>query len=340
MAGASSTSEPRRARWTRQDTVLFIAFLAVMWWPVRRFFAGGVAAPSLLRINLSDRTFIVTGGNTGIGFETSRQLACQNGTVVIASRDVKRGADAVRRILSICPHAHVESATLDLASLDSVRAFATNFKNKHTQLHGLINNAGVMVPPFSRTQEGFELQFGTNHLGHFLLTNLLLDTLAASAPSRIVAVSSMAHDAAAAEWDWEDVAQWRNNASYGIGWQAYGNSKLANILHAQELARRLQGTGVTAVSLHPGAVRTELQRHMLPEWVSNILMAPITYTGLKSPWEGAQTTLHAVLSSDVPAQSGAYLSDCAVKPVTHPVYLNAAAARRLWQLSEQLVAGK
>lgn len=231
---------------------------------------------------------------------------------------------------------------LDLASLASVRSFAAAFNAAFDRLDTLILNAGVMFPPFGRTVDGFETTFGTNHLGHFLLTGLLLDKVKAAAPgSRIISVSSRAHERG--HIDFEDLNYEKGGAeAYGaMGFAAYSQSKLANVLHAQELARRLQGTGVAAVSLHPGVVRTELLRH----WpaiaaASEHVLAPISYVFTKSSWEGAQTTLQTALSDDVFANSGAYYADCAVKVSPNPEAHDAAIAGKLWEVSEKLVGMK
>jgi len=239
-------------RLTRQDLTLLLALIATLWYPTRRFFAGGVAAPSLLRRDLHDKLFIVTGANAGIGFETALQLARQNASVIIAVRSKSRGDVAASKIRAAVPGARVDVELLDLASFHSVRDFGSRFQSHHRRLDGLIANAGVMFPPKTTTVDGHELSFQTNHLGHFLLTELLLEPLKAAAPSRIVILSSRAHDRG--NLDWDDLDWEKRN--YGFGIIAYADSKLANIMHAYELAKRLEGSGVTAVSVHPGVVRT------------------------------------------------------------------------------------
>jgi NAD(P)-dependent dehydrogenase (short-subunit alcohol dehydrogenase family) len=194
-----------------------------------------------------------------------------------------------------------------------VRDFARDFLAAFSQLNGLVNNAGVMNTPYGRTVDGFEMQFGVNHLGHYLLTELLLDRIRHTAPSRIVCVSSAYHDKAfgrEGRIDFDDLHFERRRYD---GWEAYAQSKLANVLHARALARRLEGSGVTAVSLHPGWVRTNLIRTTLPVWVQDVLLGPVLKLGgMIEPWEGAQTTLHCLLSPEVVQHPGAFFSQTGV----------------------------
>jgi NAD(P)-dependent dehydrogenase (short-subunit alcohol dehydrogenase family) len=260
-------------------------------------------------MDLTGKTFLVTGGNSGIGQVTVGQLAKQGAHVILACRRPAEGDRVRTELLSDGAKGTIEVAELDLASLASVRAFAKDFLAKHTALHGLANNAGVMNTPAGKTKDGFETQFGTNHLGHFLLTELLLDLLKASAPSRVVNVSSCFHDVAMGRQGRIDFADLQFERRKYDGWEAYAQSKLANLLHARQLAKRLAGTGVTAVSVHPGWVRTNLMRNSMPVWVQNYVLRPaFRLAGMIEPWEGTQTTLHALLSPEVPAQNGAYFS--------------------------------
>ena len=280
----------------------------------------------LFSLDLSGKTYVVTGGNSGIGLVTVTQLAKQGAEVILACRRVEEGEKAKAKIESSSVKGKVEVMALDLASLESVRSFAKNFLSNHSQLHGLVNNAGVMNSPQGKTKDGFETQFGTNHLGHFLLTELLLETLKKSTPSRIVNLSSCFHDKAMGREgriDFEDLNFERKKYD---GWEAYAQSKLANLLHAKRLAVRLQGTGVTAVSVHPGWVRTNLIHHSMPLWAQNFLLRPILkLAGMIEPWEGAQSTLFALLSPEVPAQSGSYFSQFGI-------YRTKEAGRGGWPL--------
>ena len=213
---------------------------------------------ALLKSNLVGKTFLVTGGNAGIGLETVKQVAKQGATVVFTSRNLAVGTDLADKInAGLTLGNKVEAMQLNLVDLNSVKTFAASFKQKYKNLHVLINNAGIMnLPKLEKSKEGVELQFATNHLGHFLLTYLLLDVLKVSQPSRNICVSSSYHYYAMGKKgyiDFDDISFQKRKYD---GWTAYAQSKLANVLHARELAKRLEGTGVTAVSLHPGTFST------------------------------------------------------------------------------------
>lgn len=270
--------------------------------------------PKLFEKDLSGRVYIVTGANSGSGFATTKQLAEQGALVVGACRRVDAGKEVFANLGDI--RGKVEVMELDLASLASVRRFAEAFLAEYTRLDGLVNNAGVMHSPEGRTKDGFETQFGINYLGHFLLTELLLDTLKASAPARIVNVSSVAHAGMRGVYgkiDFEDLNF--DNKEYNA-YQAYANSKLANVLHALDLARRLEGTGVSAFSVHPGWIRSNLiavSGGAAGKFVQNILLRPFSgMLGTVSWFEGAQTTLHCLLDDDAPQHSGEYYSQISI----------------------------
>ena len=221
-------------------------------WLVRCYFGGGVCRN---KNRLDGKVVIITGANTGIGKETSIDLARRGAKVYMACRSRERGQAALEDVKRVSGSSNVFLLKMDLGSKRSIKEFSDNFLARESTLHILINNAGRMHTPEGKTEDGFETQMGTNHLGHFYLTHLLLDSLKQSAPSRIINVSSLAH--AHSNLKLDDL----NMTKSGYGsFTAYGNSKLANILHAMELSRRLKGTGVTAYSLHPGAVTTELAR--------------------------------------------------------------------------------
>jgi NAD(P)-dependent dehydrogenase (short-subunit alcohol dehydrogenase family) len=304
--------------------------------------------PELLALKLTGKTCIVTGANSGIGFETARQLARQGAAVTLACRRTADGERAAAEIRREVPGAQLEVLELNLGDLASVRAFAKVFQERHTKLHALVNNAGVMNTPKGRTKDGFETQFGTNHLGHFLLTALLTDMLKASAPSRVVILSSCYHEQAMGRpgaIHFDDLNYERRRYD---GWEAYAQSKLANVLHARQLARNLAGTGVTCVSVHPGWVRTNLIRNTAPVWVQNLGRPLMRLAGMIEPWEGAQTTLYALLAPDVEGHPGEYYSQTGIYkdkklraggwPLSspNPIAHDDAAAARLWEVSEAL----
>ncbi len=267
--------------------------------------------PALFEKDLSGKVYIVTGANSGSGIATTEQLVRQGATVVAACRRVDAGEEATRHLVN--EQGRAEVMALDLDSLQSVRSFVETFRAKHDSLHGLVNNAGVMNTPEGRTKDGFETQFGVNHLGHFLLTELLLDTLKASAPSRVVCVSSVAHAGMRgvhATLDLDDPHF--DQRSYDAT-AAYNQSKLAVVIYARHLAKRLEGTGVSVFSTHPGWIRSNLAKHTMPLWVQNVLMRPLSGPlGLLSYEEGAQTQLHCLLDDDAPAHSGEYYSQNSV----------------------------
>ena len=219
----------------------------------RRYFGGGVCHS---KAKLNGKTVIITGANTGIGLETAVDMAGRGARVILACRNKEKGEAAVAEVKRRSNSEDAIFVSLDLASLDSVREFAAKVLDEEPHIDILINNAGVMACPYTKTADGFELQFGVNHLAHFLLTNLLLDRLKEAPSARIVTVSSIGH--AAGKINFDDL---QFEKSYNK-WVAYFQSKLANVLFARSLAKRLQGTNVTAYSLHPGAVRTELGRHV------------------------------------------------------------------------------
>jgi NAD(P)-dependent dehydrogenase (short-subunit alcohol dehydrogenase family) len=243
------------------------------------------------------RTAIVTGANTGIGLETARMLALKGANVLLACRNLEKGRAAVESIRSARPRGNATLATLaalDLSDLDAVAAFAETFAASHDRLDLLIANAGVMVPPFGRTKQGFELQLGTNHLGHFALVGRLLPLVLRTDGARIVVVSSTAQNIGRID---RDDLNWERRPYKP--WAAYGQSKLANQLFALELHRRLSSTGsrVRVTSAHPGFTATDLQRTSLAARLFNPIF------GMKPP-DGALPTLRA--ATDPAAASGSY----------------------------------
>ena len=284
--------------------------------------------------NIADqhgRIALVTGANSGIGYETARVLANKNATVIIAVRNREKGEKAAAKIRSEYAAADISVMLLDLANLASVREFAVQFQQAHSRLDLLINNAGVMIPPYSKTADGFELQFGTNHLGHFALTGLLFDLLRNTPGSRIVNVSSTAHRRGNIDFDdltWEK----RKYAA----WKAYGDSKIANLYFTYELKRKLAGADHPIVAAaHPGWTATDLQRHSgVIDFLNNFFAQDISM--------GALPTLYAAVAEDV--QSGDYYGPSGFlemrgypdKAVSRPLAHDAAIAQKLWKVSETL----
>jgi NAD(P)-dependent dehydrogenase (short-subunit alcohol dehydrogenase family) len=278
------------------------------------------------------RVAIVTGANSGIGFETARNLACRGARVVMACRSQTRGQAAADRIREESPPGEVELELLDLSKLASVRSFAARFAERFDRLDLLINNAGVMAPPKTKTEDGFELQLATNHLGHFALTGLLLPMLLATTGSRVVVLASHMHRLAALDLD--DL-----NFEHRIysRWLAYGQSKLANLLFAQELHRRLSSAGATtiAVSAHPGWAATELQRNVGVTTIFNPLLA-------QDGRAGARPTLHAATAAEV--HGGDYfgprgflgLTGRPTRARSNRRARDSTLARKLWERSEDL----
>ena len=285
----------------------------------------------------SGRNAIVTGANSGLGLVTARELARAGASVVMACRNLEKGHAAVEQVRAAVPDAQVQLDELDLASLESVRGFAERFKATHDGLDLLINNAGVMAPPRRRTVDGFELQFGTNHLGHFLLTTLLLDSMERREDARVVTLSSTAHKIGRIAFHNLD------GDRHYFRWRAYGQSKLANLLFALELDRRLRREGSTVKSLaaHPGYAATNLQSAS-PPMIDRVVMKVSNKFVAQSDEMGALPTLYAATQPGL--EGGTYIGpDGPSEQRGHPTMVqpNGRArdedtARRLWQVSEEL----
>ena len=271
---------------------------------------------------LNGRVALVTGANTGIGRVTALELAKQGAHVFAACRSAERAQSVLDEIRSVPGSGAVEFLQLDLSDLESVRLCAKAFLARDLPLHLLINNAGL-AGARGMTKQGFELAFGVNHLGHFLLTQLLLDRIKASAPARIVTVASKAHYRAAGI-DWEAV---RARTQTAAGLREYCVSKLANVLFSTELGRRLAGSGVSSYSLHPGVVGTDVWRSV--PWLFRSIVKLVTL----SPERGAQTTLHCATSPGLAAETGLYYDECRTK-VPSKVARDANLATELWNRSE------
>ena len=291
----------------------------------------------LAGIDLSGTSVLVTGGTTGLGKETARALAAAGATVVITARSADKGVTAVTELRAATPGCDVDFAVLELASLRSVRDFCSRFRESRDHVDVVIANAGIMAVPFGHTDDGFELHFGTNHLGHFVLIGRLLPMLLTGAPARVVILSSGGHAASDIRWDDPNFEQGRYTKM-----EAYGQSKTANILHAVELQRRYGAHGLRAYSVHPGMVTTDLGRHFTREDYKDLVArAQASATGGLPPRVGvdvgAATSVWAAVADSLEAHGGAYLADCAIAEA-QPYATDPDAARRLWALSEKLTS--
>ncbi len=302
----------------------------------------------LAGVDLTGKVVLVTGASAGLGLETTRSLAAHGATVVMAVRDMEKGEKAMVGMRAGAPDSQLELRRVDLGSLASIREFADGVLADRDRLDVLIANAGVMACPLGYTDDGFELQFGTNHLGHFLLVGLLAPLLVAGSPSRLVVLTSAGHKLADVDLDdpnWE-------NGSYDK-WQAYGRAKTANVLFANEFDRRYADRGVRAFAVHPGTIATELGRHLSAEDIA-VLRARNTDVGSgargllrwKSVEAGAATTVWAATSASLDGLGGCYLEDCGVGRLDddpqaergHRSYAtDPDRAAALWSLSESLV---
>ncbi|MCL4132489.1 UNVERIFIED_CONTAM: hypothetical protein GTU68_037001 [Idotea baltica] len=281
------------------------------------------------KTKLNDKTVIITGSNTGIGKETAHDLARRGATVIMACRNMNKCKEARKEIILDTRNKEVYCEECDLASMASIKNFAKSVKNSYERIDILINNAGVMRCEKSATNDGFEMQFGSNHLGHFLLTQLLLDKIKACAPSRIINVSSVAH--MRGKIHFEDL---NSEKDYDAG-EAYNQSKLANLLFTVELAERLKGTGVTCNAVHPGLVNTDIIRHLgfAKSWLAMVFIRPFTWLLLKTPRQGAQTTIYAAVEEGLKDVSGKYFSNqCETE--SSELSKDRAASQRLWAISE------
>ncbi|XP_036391847.1 dehydrogenase/reductase SDR family member 13-like isoform X1 [Megalops cyprinoides] len=283
-------------------------------------------------VRFKGKTAIVTGGNTGIGKATAMELARRGARVVLACRNKQRAEAAVFDIRRESGNNEVVYMHLDLASLKSVRSFADTFLKTEPRLDLLINNAGMMGP--GRTEDGFGMAFGVNHLGHFLLTCLLLERLKQAGRSRVVNVAALLHRLGTI--DFATLSTHCDLVTGQSGWhsfRAYCHSKLCNVLFTRELANQLEGTGVTCYSLHPGVINTEFCRHMAL-W-QRLLFLPFAKLFFLDAEAGAQTTLHCALQEGIEPLSGRYFSSCAVQELSAKAR-DDAVARKLWEVSERL----
>ncbi|KZC04060.1 PREDICTED: retinol dehydrogenase 11-like [Dufourea novaeangliae] len=284
--------------------------------------------------SLHGRVFIVTGANSGIGKETVKELAQRKATVIIACRNLQSAQDTVTDIRSKISTGELVPMQLNLASLTSIKEFAMEVMKNFTQIHVLINNAGVYVPvkKHALTEDGFEVHFGVNHLGHFLLTNLLLEHLKQSAPSRIVIVTSKMFESGII--DFSNLNGEKNLAVDGHMNPAYSNSKLANTYFGIELAKRTENSGVNVYMVCPGFIYTGLFRNVKRSWFHYIIFLPVALLFLRTANQGAQTVLHCAIEPFLSEQSGNIYRDC--KPYISKKKLDSDTALRLWDVSAKL----
>jgi NAD(P)-dependent dehydrogenase (short-subunit alcohol dehydrogenase family) len=309
------------------------------------FGARSTALEVIAGHDLRGRDAIVTGGASGIGVETVRALAGAGARVVIAARDTAKANDVAQALREDTGSPSVEARDLDLASLGSVRAFVEGYLAERRPLHILINNAGIMAPPLSYTVDGFESQFGTNHIGHFALTDGLLPALKAAGRARVVSLSSIGHRRSRVHFDDINFRERAYDPFLG-----YGQSKTANALFAVGLTRHHADAGITCNAVMPGGILTGLQKHMSRD--EQVALGWFDEAGtpnprFKSAAQGAATSIWAAVAEDLEGVGGRYLEDCAIaapwteaRPMSGymPYALDRDDAERLWTMSEQLIA--
>ncbi len=278
---------------------------------------------------MENKIILITGANSGIGKATATALAEMGAHVVMMSRDMNRGEEARQEVMFISKSNQVDLLQCDLASLSDVRRFSCDFIARYSRLDVLINNAGIYTEKRMETVDGYEYQIGVNHLGHFLLTRMLLDLMKKSSPSRIINVASGAHFGG--KIDFADIQSTRKYS----GWKAYAQAKLANILFTYELAHRLEDTGVTANCLHPGFVNSRfgVNRSTGKANLMMKLMKPFTI----EPSAGAETSIYLAASPEVEGVTGKYFAKRKEKASSKASY-DLVSAEKLWNLSEALTA--
>jgi NAD(P)-dependent dehydrogenase (short-subunit alcohol dehydrogenase family) len=281
-----------------------------------------------LKDKMNGKICLVTGGTNGIGKATAQALAQMGATVVIVGRDAQKAAQVTEEIRAASDNQNIDWLLADLSSQQDIRRLATEFKRKYSQLHVLLNNAGGTFKTRQLSVDGIEMTFALNHLAYFLLTNLLLDTIKASTPARIINVSSGAHSGG--KIDFHNLQGERSYTSF----EPYGNSKLANILFTTELARRLEGTGVTVNALHPGLTSTGFGQNN-PGFLMKIMGAVVPLIA-RSPEKGAETSIYLASSPEVQSITGKYFVDCKVTQPA-PQATDSAVAKRLWDVSAEMV---
>ncbi len=302
-------------------------------------------------IDLTGKRILVTGGASGLGEETVRALAVRGAEIIIAARNMAKAEEVKAAIIASTGNDKIALLALELASLKKIEEAAQAFLARYDRLDVLINNAGIMACPFDKTEDGFELQFGSNHIGHFYFTNLIMPALIKAAPARIVSLSSLGHRASPVMFD--DINY--ENRPYEK-WAAYGQSKTANALFAVGLNARFAAKGVEAFSVHPGVIMTPLARHMTKADIERLTRENEAAQkkpgnagrgGIKTVEQGAATSCYAATAVELKGQGGAYLEDCAIaervaddsemRGGVRDYAINTHNAERLWTVSEQMV---
>lgn len=296
--------------------------------------------------DLSGTSVFITGANSGLGQETARALAVKGAQVIMAGRDQDKLDEAVAAIRAAVPKAELDMITVDLGSLETIRAATSRARQRFAKIDILINNAGVMATPFTHTADGFEMQFGTNHLGHFALTAELMPLIERGETRRIVNLSSRGHHMGPVDFDDPNFV----HRPYDP-WASYGQSKTANILFTVGLEARFAVLGIHAYAVHPGGIQTNLGRHMTPEMME-ALIARVTTSDSGFAWktipQGAATTCWAATAEELEGSGGVYCEDCHVAEVddvsskggVRSYALNPSYAEQLWALSEELTGAK
>ncbi len=300
----------------------------------------------LADIDLSGRTVFITGANSGLGQETARAMAARGAHVIMAGRDQDKLDASVAAIRTDQPQAALDTITLDLGSLESIRAATSRARQRFDKIDLLINNAGVMATPFLHTADGFEMQFGTNHLGHFAMTAELMPLIERGSAQRIVNLSSRGHFMGQVDFADPHFARRPYDP-----WAAYGQSKTANVLFTVGLEARYAVLGIHAYAVHPGGIETNLGRHMTPEMREG-LMKRVTSSDGGFQWktipQGAATTCWAATAPELEGKGGVYCEDCHVASVddesstagVRSYALNPSHADQLWKLSEDQTGAK
>lgn len=294
----------------------------------------------LAGIDLSGRTVFITGANSGLGQETARAMAARGAHVILAGRDQDKLDQSLAAIITQHPEAQLDTITVDLTSLENIRAATSRARQRFSKIDILINNAGVMATPFLHTADGFEMQIGTNHLGHFALTGELFPLIERGHLKRIVNLSSRGHHFAPVNFDDPHFER----RAYDP-WESYGHSKTANVLFSVGLDQRFAVLGIHAYAVHPGGIQTNLGRHMTPEMVE-ALMARVTSKDTGFAWktipQGAATSCWAATAPGLEGKGGVYCEDCHVAEVddesatggVRSYAINPSFAERLWAMSE------